>query len=61
MALVRLSTNLSIPASSTDSVLNGTTLSRHDWNLYQSVRLKSGRSGGLRKDDRYVVSISMGK
>jgi hypothetical protein len=29
--------------------------------LEYSVRLKSGRYGGLRKDNRHVVSISMGK
>jgi hypothetical protein len=61
MALVKLPTHASMPASSAVSVLNGMMLSRHAWNLDQSVRLKSGRSGGLRKGDLHVVSISMGK
>jgi hypothetical protein len=60
MGLVKLPTHVSMPASSAVSVLNG-MLSRHALKLDQSVRLKSGRSGGLRKDDRHVLSISMGK
>jgi hypothetical protein len=61
MALVKFSKQVSMPASSAVSALNGMTLSKHAWNLDQSVRLTSGRSGGFRKDDQHVVSISMGR
>ena len=61
MALVKLSTHVSMPASSAVSEMSGMLLSRHAWNLDQSVRLKSGRPGRLRKDDRHLVSIIMGK
>ena len=42
------------------SGLGGSPVSRQAWNLGQSV-LKSGRSGGLRNEDRHCVSINMGK
>jgi hypothetical protein len=48
-------------ASSAVSEMKGILLSRHAWNLDQSAHLKSGRSGRLRKVDRHLVSISMGK
>jgi hypothetical protein len=61
MALVKFSTHVSMPASSAVSEMNGMLLSGRAWNLDQSVRLKSERSGRLRKDDRHVVYISTGK
>jgi hypothetical protein len=38
--------------------VDGSLSSRQAWNLTQSGRLKSGRSGRIRKDDRHLVSIS---
>jgi len=54
MALDSSLTHASIATSFGRSGFDGSPDSRLAWNLGQSV-LKSGRSGGLRKDDRHFV------
>jgi len=61
MALDRFLTHASIATPLERSGFDGSTDSRLTWNLVQSVLLRSRRSGGLRKNDRHCVSISMGK
>ena len=60
MALDSSLTHASIVTSFGRSGLEGSPASSQAWNLGQSV-LKSGRSGGLRKEERHCVSISIGK
>jgi hypothetical protein len=60
IAVVRSLTHASID-SSFRSGLDGSLVSRYNWNLDQSVFVRSGRSGRLRKEDRHPVSISIGK
>jgi len=59
IALASSLTYASIATSFGRSGLDGGPVSRHAWNLGQPV-LKSGRSGGMRKDDGHGVSISVG-
>ena len=52
---------MSIAISLCNSESNGINSSNSVWKLAQSVRLKSGPSGGLRKYERHEVSIRTGR
>jgi len=54
------STHVSNAIPSCNSGSNGIWSSKWVWKLAQSVRLKSGWSGGCWKDERHVVSMSTG-
>ena len=61
IALDKSPTHASTASLSWSSGLVGSFSSRHSWNLVQSARLKSGRSGRVRKLERHVLSISTGR
>ena len=51
------STHVSIAIPLCNSGLDGISTSRWVWNLVQSVRQKSERSGGCCKDDRHALPM----
>lgn len=61
IALESSLTHASIAMSFGRLGLDASPASKQACNLGQSVFLKSGRFGGLRKHDRYRISISVGK
>jgi len=56
-----ISTRVSISIPLCNSGLNGISASRWVWNLAESVRLTSGRSGVCWKDEQNIVSMSTGR
>jgi hypothetical protein len=57
----KFSTHVSIVIPVCNSVLSGIPASWWVWNLTQSVRLKSGRTGGYWKAERHVVLMRTGR
>ena len=55
IALDTSSTDVSISTPFLSFVVEGILASRQEWNLTQSVLLKSVRSGRLRMNDRYFL------